>query len=378
MPTAATCRCGACWPTALEGRSGTHRTRDDEPRAPWSFTAGRRRATRARPRDRGDAVPRGRRGPALRASGTAERASRSSTRTATTSAARAHEPRQSAALVAQVAATGALTRRVPADLRPAQRAPRGLRGPHPADARLAASPMPGELFAAAEAVGRTVELDLACLTTSIAGVRPAAAAGSLTLNLSPRTLEIGRLQRPRPRAAARTATASTRGRVVLELTEREAVEDMDRLRPRGRGLPRRRACASRPMTSAPATPACACSRQLQFDIVKIDLSLVQGGAVRADLARGRAHAQGPRRPLGRAGHRRRHRDARAARVRALARASAPARATCSAGRSERPSTEPVDLDAPGAASGDWLVDRLRSSADVSIRHDRGPVPSARR
>ena len=38
-------------------------------------------------------------------------------------------------------------------------------------------------------------------------------------------------------------------------------------------------CASPPTTSGPATPACDCS-QFRFDIVKIDLSLVQEGATR--------------------------------------------------------------------------------------------------
>ena len=93
-----------------------------------------------------------------------------------------------AALVARVAATGALTTVFQPifDLRSGR--PRGFEA--------LSRPMPGsgftdatDLFTAAEAFGRTVELDLACLTTSIASFARLSLPGSLALNLSPRSLE---------------------------------------------------------------------------------------------------------------------------------------------------------------------------------------------
>ena len=138
---------------------------------------------------------------------------------------------------------------------------------------------PVELFAAAEAAGRTVELDLASLTTSITAFATLGLPGSLTLNISPRTLEsdqfsvhglVQLLQRHRVEP----------GRIVIELTEREAVEEMDRL------VHAVDACRAAGMRIAAddvgaGNAGLRLLSQLRFDIVKIDLSLVQGGAVRA-------------------------------------------------------------------------------------------------
>ena len=138
---------------------------------------------------------------------------------------------------------------------------------------------PSELFAAAESVGRTVELDLACLTTEVTAFASLALPGSLTLNLSPRTLEsdefsvhmlVQLLQRH----------GVNPDRVVLELTEREAVEDIDRL---VRAVEACRAAGMRIAADdvGAGNAGLRLLAQLRFDIVKIDLSLVQGGAVRA-------------------------------------------------------------------------------------------------
>jgi EAL domain-containing protein (putative c-di-GMP-specific phosphodiesterase class I) len=138
---------------------------------------------------------------------------------------------------------------------------------------------PLELFSAAEAAGRTVELDLASLTTSITSFARLRLPGSLTLNISPRTLEsdqfsvhgvVQLLQRH----------GVEPGRIVLELTEREAVEEMDQL------IRAVEACRAAGMRIAAddvgaGNAGLRLLSQLQFDIVKIDLSLVQGGAVRA-------------------------------------------------------------------------------------------------
>lgn len=147
-------------------------------------------------------------------------------------------------------------------------------------------PMPGsgftdavELFAAAEAVGRIVELDLASMTASITAFAGLDLPGSLTLNLSPRTLESDRFS-----VHALVQLLQRHGiepeRVVLELTEREAVEDIDRL------IRAAEACRAAGMRIAAddvgaGNAGLRLLSQLRFDIVKIDLSLVQGGAVKA-------------------------------------------------------------------------------------------------
>jgi diguanylate cyclase (GGDEF)-like protein len=216
---------------------------------------------------------------------------------------------------------------------------------------------PAELFRAAEAVGRTVELDLACLATTISAFARLQLPGSLTLNLSPRTMEaddfsvhgvLGLLQRH----------GIDPTRVVLELTEREAVEDMDRL---VRAVTACRAAGMRLAADdvGAGNAGLRLLSQLKFDIVKIDLSLVQGGAVRAtsqevvrtlkDLADrwgALVIAEGIETPeqlefvrsLG----------IRAGQGYLLGR---PA---------EQPSTEGVDLARLATTSGDWLVDRLRA------------------
>jgi diguanylate cyclase (GGDEF)-like protein len=183
-----------------------------------------------------------------------------------------------AALVAQVAAAGALNTVFQPifDLRSGR--PRGFEA--------LSRPMPGsgfanatELFTAAEAFGRTVELDLASLTTSIAAFARQQLPGSLALNISPRSLESDQFSvHGLAKLAQRNGVDP--GRIVLELTEREAVEDMDRL---SRAVDACRAAGMR-MAADDVGAGNAGLRllsQLRFDIVKIDLSLIQGGVVRA-------------------------------------------------------------------------------------------------
>lgn len=183
-----------------------------------------------------------------------------------------------AALVAQVAAAGALNTVFQPifDLRSGR--PRGFEA--------LSRPMPGsgfadatELFTAAEAFGRTVELDLASLTTSIAAFARQQLPGSLALNISPRSLESDQFSvHGLVKLAQRNGVDP--GRIVLELTEREAVEDMERL---SRAVDACRAAGMR-MAADDVGAGNAGLRllsQLRFDIVKIDLSLIQGGVVRA-------------------------------------------------------------------------------------------------
>jgi diguanylate cyclase (GGDEF)-like protein len=344
--------------TALEGRVGLHRDAANEPPTSWSFTAG----VAAYPGTSTD------RATLFREADAALLFGKRHGRTCITvfdpdrhTSARERTTEEVAASVAQVAATGALTAVFQPifDLR--NGAPRGYEG---LIRPMAGSGFadPGELFAAAELVGRTVELDLACMATSIAGFAKLRLPGSLTLNISPRTLEsddftvrglVGMLERH----------GVAPNRVVLELTERAAIEDMDKL---VRAVDACRAAGMRLAADdvGAGNAGLRLLSQLQFDIVKIDLSLVQGGAVRAtsqevvrtlkDLADrwgALVIAEGVETPeqlvfvrdLG----------IRAGQGYLLGRPSA------------EPATERIDLERLASSSGDWLVDRLRSTPRVS-------------
>ena len=135
------------------------------------------------------------------------------------------------------------------------------------------------MFEAAEATGRTGELDIACLNTvmeTAARLRLPGLADGQPVAADARAR---RLQRPRPAPDDRQRIGLDPRQIVLELTEREAVEDST-----GCARPSRRAASPasgwRPTTSAPGNAGLRLLSQLRFDIVKIDLSLVQGGAVR--------------------------------------------------------------------------------------------------
>jgi diguanylate cyclase (GGDEF)-like protein len=263
--------------TVLEGGVDDRRRRDAAPAQPWSFTVGissvpggaRDRASLYREADA--ALAYGKR------HGRTTVSVYDAARDGATSGERGRTAGH-AVEVARVAAAGALVTVFQPifDLRSGR--PRGFEA--------LTRPMSGsgfadatELFMAAETFGRTVELDLASLTTSIASFARLGLPGSLTLNLSPRSLEsdqfsvhglVQLLQRH----------AVDPGRIVLELTEREAVEDMDRLI---RAVDACRAAGMRIAADdvGAGNAGLRLLSQLRFDIVKIDLSLVQGGVVRA-------------------------------------------------------------------------------------------------
>ena len=147
----------------------------------------------------------------------------------------------------------------------------GLVRPTP-DSRFANA---GELFAAAEASGRQTELDRTCLEVVIAGAATLSPEAILSLNVSPRTLEapefsvVGLI-----RLLERYGIGPNR--VILELTERETVDDIDRLR---HNVAAARAAGLRIAADdvGAGNAGLRLLSQIQFDIVKIDLSLVQGG-----------------------------------------------------------------------------------------------------
>ena len=135
---------------------------------------------------------------------------------------------------------------------------------------------PGQLFAAAAAGGRTVELDLACFEVVAAGARDLGIDKVMTINLSPRTLELqddssGWLLE----ILARHDISP--GRVIVEMTEREDILDIDRLRKNVASLQHAGIRLAGDDVGA-GNAGLRLLSQVRFDIVKIDLSLVQEGA----------------------------------------------------------------------------------------------------
>jgi diguanylate cyclase (GGDEF)-like protein len=138
-------------------------------------------------------------------------------------------------------------------------------------------PLPdtSHLFAAASASGRTVELDLACIEVLLAGARAIGPDRLLTLNLSPRTLEV------RDFDAAWLLDGLLRNgiapsRVIIELTERDAVGDLRRLQ---RTINHLQSFGLRLAADdvGAGNSGLQLLSQVRFDIVKIDLTLVQQG-----------------------------------------------------------------------------------------------------
>jgi diguanylate cyclase (GGDEF)-like protein len=185
-----------------------------------------------------------------------------------------HKPAELSALVAKIAASGAIRAVFQPIYDLATGVPRGYEGlvrPLPNSG----FNDPGTMFAAAEATGRTAELDIACLNTVMEAAARLRLPGSLTVNLSPRTLETDEFTiHTFLRMIDRHGLDPQR--IVLELTEREAVEDIGRLR----GAVEACRVAGIRVAADDVGAGNAGLRllsQLRFDIVKIDLSLVQGG-----------------------------------------------------------------------------------------------------
>ena len=135
---------------------------------------------------------------------------------------------------------------------------------------------PGQLFSAAATAGRTVELDLACFEVVAAGSVSIDPEKVLTINLSPQTLEMEDF------TASWLLEILARyqvnpGRVIVELTEREAITDLDRLRRSVASLQRAGVRLAADDVGA-GNAGLRLLSQMRFDIMKIDLSLVQDGA----------------------------------------------------------------------------------------------------
>ena len=133
------------------------------------------------------------------------------------------------------------------------------------------------LFAAAEAVDRTVELDMACLEIVAAGAHLPTGDTYISVNLSPRTLESS-LFHPSELKAILLRHGIPPERVVLELTEREKVEDLEQLRKNVEAC-RRAGMRLAADDVGAGNAGLRLLSEIHFDIVKIDLSLVQGGTM---------------------------------------------------------------------------------------------------
>jgi EAL domain-containing protein (putative c-di-GMP-specific phosphodiesterase class I) len=133
------------------------------------------------------------------------------------------------------------------------------------------------MFAAAEVANQTVEMDLLCLEIVAKGVADLPDDAYLSVNLSPRTLESA-LFRSSDLKGIFKRQGIAFDRIVLELTERETVEDLDQLR---RNV---KACRNAGFRIAAddvgaGNAGLRLLSEVQFEVVKIDLSLVQGGVL---------------------------------------------------------------------------------------------------
>lgn len=137
----------------------------------------------------------------------------------------------------------------------------------------------GALFVAAESVSRTVELDIAAVRVLAEGAAELSRDQYLALNLSPRTLEAVAFN-PHEILGILTRAGIEPGRIVIELTEREAVEDMDRLT-RNLAVLRRTGARIAADDVGAGNAGLQLLSRIDFDVIKIDLSLVQSGAVLA-------------------------------------------------------------------------------------------------
>lgn len=133
----------------------------------------------------------------------------------------------------------------------------------------------GSMFTAAEAADRIVELDLLCLETVIAGIGPLEPGVYVSVNLSPRTLESSMFHPGELKAMFRKHRIPLE-QVVLEVTEREEVQDLDQLR-RNVEACRRAGMRIAADDVGAGNAGLRLLSEIHFDIVKIDLSLVQGG-----------------------------------------------------------------------------------------------------
>ena len=132
------------------------------------------------------------------------------------------------------------------------------------------------LFTTAEASGRTADLDWVCIRSIVAGAGKLAAGQTLSLNLSPKTVEAPEFQ-PQPLLGLLARAGISPDRIILEITERQSIDHLETLRSK---LGACRAAGFRIAIDdvGAGNSGLRLLSQIHFDLVKIDLSLVQAGA----------------------------------------------------------------------------------------------------
>ena len=155
---------------------------------------------------------------------------------------------------------------------------------------------PTALFVAAEASRRTIELDVVCARAVLAGAGALAPDTYIAINLSPRTLESDAFSPLEILALARRHNVLPT-QLVVELTEREEIEDLARLKAAITTLRRHQVRVAIDDVGA-GNAGLRLLSEVDFDLMKVDLSLVRAGAhhepseavlkALADVARNRA------------------------------------------------------------------------------------------
>ena len=135
---------------------------------------------------------------------------------------------------------------------------------------------PSALFIAAEATRRTVELDVASARTVLRAAGSLAPEQYLSINLSPRTLESEAFSARELLALARQHGVLEQ-QLVIEITEREAIEDLTRVKSALDAFRRRGARIAVDDVGA-GNAGLRLLREIEFDVMKVDLSLVRAGA----------------------------------------------------------------------------------------------------
>ncbi|MGQ0607320.1 MAG: EAL domain-containing protein [Chloroflexota bacterium] len=135
---------------------------------------------------------------------------------------------------------------------------------------------PGALFAAAEASGRLTALDLACIDTIVGGAHALPADAFLSVNLSPPTMEASEFS-----SGALVAILARHGfppdRLVVELTERQQLHDLDRVRSRIEAC-RRAGIRFAADDIGAGNAGLRLLAEIRFDVLKVDLTLVRRSA----------------------------------------------------------------------------------------------------
>lgn len=156
---------------------------------------------------------------------------------------------------------------------------------------------PTSLFVAAEATRRTVELDVVCARAVLAGAGALGEERYLSINLSPRTLESDAFSVQEILALARRHGVPP-SQLVVELTERESVDDLRQLQQAISTLRRNEVRVAIDDVGA-GNAGLRLLSEVEYDILKIDLSLVRASATHGaseavlralgTLARNRGH-----------------------------------------------------------------------------------------